>query len=460
MSGGYDRTIKLWDLLAREVPKREGGGGVFPRKGHVLPPRLLCTGIGHSDCVSSVASTEESPPRIVSASHDRSLRLWEIYEESSSGTASALTGAAATRAPPSSFSPSSSAGAAEKGGGKSYSLRCMAVLMGHTEAVSCCAMLPMGRLVSGGLDGTLFFWGLPLERELRVGALGGAAQRAPLPILRPNSAIHPQAADYTIWSLAKLGGGSVLAVGGGDGVIKLWNHGTGVCEMQLNLQQQQQAVPALAPPPPAAANAADAQPPAGAVALLGGGAAHEAAAEVPQVSVLGSKETAEQSDAGAEPESSQEGGGDGKRAEKRPAKRSAVLPAQKRLKASTGSRTDSMAPSTSSSSSSSSSALSAAATAAAAPGTVALPPTPRPAPPPPKPQVLCLAVSRNGSLVSGGSDGVLRVHNPVTGALLAHSARDPHAESIYAVAAVHPLEQTMLFSCSPFSCRSFQLPLL
>jgi WD40 repeat protein len=101
VSASKDGTLKLWDL-------DEG--------------RLLATFRGHTDVVTACAVTPDGQ-HVISASRDRTLKLWNL--------------------------PSG---------------RLLATFEGHTDAVTACAVLPDSRrVVSASRDGTLKLWSLDTQ---------------------------------------------------------------------------------------------------------------------------------------------------------------------------------------------------------------------------------------------------------------------------------------------------------
>jgi WD40 repeat protein len=148
VSASDDRTLKLWDL--------ETG-------------RALRTLTGHSDSVSGVAATPDGT-RAVSASRDSTLKVWDLTTGSElmtlQGHAAAVTGVAETGAGRLAVS------ASQDRTVKVWDLetgRAISSLEGHSDFVTCVAATADGkRAVSASLDNTLIAWDLTTGRSLRT----------------------------------------------------------------------------------------------------------------------------------------------------------------------------------------------------------------------------------------------------------------------------------------------------
>jgi WD40 repeat protein len=77
---------------------------------------------GHHNSISCCTLLPNG--RLISGSHDKTLRIWNVQTGQQSNP---------------------------KG-------KCELILEGHTDAVFCCTILPDGRIVSGSYDGTLKIW--------------------------------------------------------------------------------------------------------------------------------------------------------------------------------------------------------------------------------------------------------------------------------------------------------------
>ena len=110
VSASDDRTIKVWDL-AGVIHLITNNGG------RVMKAQCLHTLRGHRSSVLCVAALPRD--RIVSGSRDKTLRVWDVTEG-----------------------------------------LCLQTMRGHTGWVNCVGVLPDGRVVSGSRDKTLKVWGL------------------------------------------------------------------------------------------------------------------------------------------------------------------------------------------------------------------------------------------------------------------------------------------------------------
>ena len=113
VSASDDRTLKVWNLAG--VIHLITNNGL----GRVMKAQCLHTLRGHRSSVLCVAALPRD--RIVSGSRDKTLRVWDVSE----------------------------------GGGN-----CLQTMRGHTGWVNCVGILPDGRVVSGSRDKTLKVWGL------------------------------------------------------------------------------------------------------------------------------------------------------------------------------------------------------------------------------------------------------------------------------------------------------------
>ena len=111
VSASDDRTLRVWNLAS--AIRLDLSNGRF-----ALKAQCLHTLRGHRSSVLCVAALPRD--RIVSGSRDKTLRVWDVSE----------------------------------GGGN-----CLQTMRGHTGWVNCVGILPDGRVVSGSRDKTLKVWG-------------------------------------------------------------------------------------------------------------------------------------------------------------------------------------------------------------------------------------------------------------------------------------------------------------
>jgi predicted NACHT family NTPase len=186
-SGGYDRTIKLWDLGAKKA---------------------RATLRGHTDEVTALAFTPDGRT-LASGSSDGTVRLWDWARGEE---------------------------------------RC--TLHGHRGSVLCLAFSPSGRvLASGGDYGALKLWDLIAETAAARPALQGHAGGVRAMVFTPDGGTLASAAEdgsVKLWdveagkeratlrghasqviALALAPGGRMLASGGIDRTVRLWEAATG-----------------------------------------------------------------------------------------------------------------------------------------------------------------------------------------------------------------------------------------
>jgi WD40 repeat protein len=223
VSGGTDRTLRLWDLKGRQI------GEAFE---------------GHSEWVQSVAFSPQGD-RIVSGGDDRTLRLWDLEGRQIGGAFESHSGPVWSVA----FSPQ---GERIISGGYDGTLRLWdldgrqigGAFEGHKGRVWSVAFSPHGdRIVSGGDDRTLCLW--DLEGRQIGGAFEGhkGTVRAVAFSLQGDRIVSGGDArtlclwdlegrqiggafeghKCTVWSVAFSPQGDRIVSGDDDGTLRLWD---------------------------------------------------------------------------------------------------------------------------------------------------------------------------------------------------------------------------------------------
>ncbi|MDR3621740.1 MAG: M56 family metallopeptidase [Paludisphaera borealis] len=186
-SGGYDATVRLWD---------------------VADGRSLAVLEGHANWIFGLAFAPDGKT-VASAGHDKSIRLWSVPDGRERAVLLGSTGSVRALA-------FSADGRTIASGGADRIVTLWDVaeetprgrLEGHRGTIRALAFAPGGsgsglRLASAGEDGEVRFW------EAEAGRVGPIATLAG----------HP---DMVV-CLAFSPGGSMLATGGLDATVKLWN---------------------------------------------------------------------------------------------------------------------------------------------------------------------------------------------------------------------------------------------
>jgi hypothetical protein len=167
VSGGQDRLLCLWDLREKEDSGKKPT--LIPPSSFLLPPSLRWQAAGHDDNVNAVSFSPDGG-RILSASHDGTLRLWQT-----------ATGrqARAWRGHDGPVWAVAFAGDGRRAlsGGQDRMVRLWDVETGESllalpeqaMIVTCVALSPDGRhALSAGMDGVVRLWDLQTRRQVRA----------------------------------------------------------------------------------------------------------------------------------------------------------------------------------------------------------------------------------------------------------------------------------------------------
>ena len=192
-TGNVERTVELWDVAT--------GKHINTLTGHTDDPLSGSIGLVHSVAYSPDGTT------IASASYDRTVRLWDAATGRHLNTLTGHTGQLRSVA----FSPDGST-IASGDSDRTVRLwdaatgRLLSTLIGHTNIVEGIAFSPDGTmLASGSRGGRVRLWDVATGRHITT--LRGDA---------PN-----------IWSVAFSPDGNTIAGGGGEHLVELWDVATG-----------------------------------------------------------------------------------------------------------------------------------------------------------------------------------------------------------------------------------------
>ncbi|WP_437538329.1 TIR domain-containing protein [Sorangium sp. So ce726] len=205
VSASFDRTLKIWDLATGT---------------------LLSTLKGHSDWVSACAVSPDGQ-RIVSASYDRTLKIWDLATGTLLSTLEGHSGTVNSCA----VSPDgqSIVSASHDRTLKIWDLATgtlLSTLEGHSVAVNSCALTPDGqRIVSASYDGTLKVWSL--ATGTRLSTIEGHS--------------------YQVTACAVSPDGQRVVSTSYDGTLKIWDLAAGTLLFTLEGHSYQVTACALSP---------------------------------------------------------------------------------------------------------------------------------------------------------------------------------------------------------------------
>jgi WD40 repeat protein len=212
---GDDKTLRLWTVgeVMHKRKKKFSIQGVY--KALHLPSKLSSQAVlrGHESSVSACAFSPQGD-RVVSGSHDKTLRLWEVTSASGDLTAQAVLRGHTREVTACAFSPQGDrvvSGSADETlclwevTRASGDLTAQAVLRGHTRKVSACAFSPEGgRVISGSYDRTLRLWEVtdPSSDDFAYTVLRGHEGAVTMCAFSPEG-------DRVVW-------------GSGDKILRIW----------------------------------------------------------------------------------------------------------------------------------------------------------------------------------------------------------------------------------------------
>ncbi|CAH0719813.1 unnamed protein product, partial [Brenthis ino] len=177
-SCGEDRQVKCWDLEYNKVIRHYHGhlSAVYTLALHPTLDVLVTAGrdatarvwdlrskanvhtlAGHTDTVASLAC-QAAEPQIITGSHDSTIRLWDLAAGKSMCTLTNHKKSVRAIAVHPSLYTFASASPDNIKQWKCPEGKFIQNLSGHNAIVNCMAVNPEGVLVSGGDNGTMYFW--------------------------------------------------------------------------------------------------------------------------------------------------------------------------------------------------------------------------------------------------------------------------------------------------------------
>ena len=227
-SCGEDKTVKCWDLEYNKVIRHYHGhlSGVYSISLHPTIDVLVTAGrdsaarvwdmrtkaqihalSGHTNTIASV-QCQATEPQIVTGSHDTTIRLWDIVSGKTRATLTHHKKSVRALVIHPKYNMMCSGAPDNLKQWKFPDGKFVQNLSGHNAIVNCLAVNSDGVLVSGGDNGSMFFW------DWRTGYNFQRSQAAPQPgSIESESGIFTLAFDQS---------GSRLITGEADKTIKIY----------------------------------------------------------------------------------------------------------------------------------------------------------------------------------------------------------------------------------------------
>jgi WD40 repeat protein/transcriptional regulator with XRE-family HTH domain len=232
-SGGGDGTLRLWEapFAPGDAAERWSGPRADVEHSTAAPPnggRPLAVLQGHTGPVWGAALAEDGD-LVASGGGDGTVRLWDASTGRPLATLQGHT--SGIRAVALSADEQLVASGGQDGIVRLWEARTgrlLTTLSGHTGGLWGVALSANGGLVaSGGADGTVRLWHAPFaDGDAAARWAGRSAVSGNAPAAHPNGATLRDGTGG-VWSLALTPDGRLVAGGGDDGIVRLWEASSG-----------------------------------------------------------------------------------------------------------------------------------------------------------------------------------------------------------------------------------------